>query len=111
MNIKVKKHKGCCVFDFERAELTRGDVKELSKSVEKFRKNTKIALNFENIERVDESFFDFIKNFNFSLLSPKGNLLALFSLRKTFNLAPIYLSSGDFFKNKRQLIKRDFRIV
>ncbi len=109
--MNIKKRKGCCIFDFEHAELTSLDIKELRGNIEKFRKSTKIALNFENIDRVDESFFDFIKGFNFSLLSPKSDLLALFSLRKTFNLAPIYLSTNDFLKNKRQIVKRDFRIV
>ena len=111
MNIQIKKRKGCCIFDFEQAELTRGDVEELCLHVQKCRKNAKVALNFENIERVHESFFDFIRSCDFSLLSPKSSLLALFSLRKTFNLAPIYLSIGDFLKNKRQIVKRDFRVV
>ena len=109
--MNIKKRKGCCIFEFERAELTRGDVEELSESVKKCSKNTKIALNFENIERVHESFFGFIKSSDFSLLSPQSSLLALFSLRKTFNLAPIYLNAGDFLKNKRQIVKRDFRVM
>lgn len=116
MNIKVKKRKGCCIFDFERSELTLADVEELGEQIKGCRKSTKVALNFENVERVDESFFDLLKLFKglgrgFSLLTPKSSLLALFSLRKTFNLAPIYLNLSDFLKNKRQIIKRDFRIV
>jgi|GEM_PF-5406169 len=109
--MNIKKRKGYCIFNFEQTELTRPDIEELGTNIERCRKNTKIALNFENIEHVDESFFGFIKSADFSLLSPKSSLLALFSLRKTFNLAPIYLNAGDFLKNKRQIIKRDFRVV
>ncbi len=111
MTIKIKKQKGCCIFNFNCDEISKEGIEALDLHVEKYSKSSKIALNLEKIERVHESFFEFIKNHNFSLLGANSNILTCFSLRKIINLIPIYLSTNDFIKNKRRIIKRDFKVV
>jgi len=113
--IRIKKRKGCCIFSFDCDELNKKSVATIQEHAQTLPITTKIGLNFENIERVDESFFEFVKTQATgrisAIISPKTSMLTYFSLRKTINLTPVYLGMEDFLANRRQIIKRDFKLV
>lgn len=118
MDFEIQKQGGCCIFSFNCSELTVLHVDAIVCVAEKLGKGVKFALNFEGVKHVCSEFFEFMESSNrgggvkrFSLFGLSQSMLAYFSLRKSTNLASIYLNSNDMLEGKRQMIKRDFRVV
>ncbi|MCX4274857.1 MAG: hypothetical protein OSJ27_03625 [Candidatus Gastranaerophilales bacterium] len=77
-------------------------------------KNTKarIALDLSNVGSITSiNFLNFINSNNLNILSLSPHLLAWLSLASTGFLPPVFLSEDDFISKKRQLVKRNFRII
>ena len=75
----------------------------------------RIAIDLNEVEKIDLYFLDFIKsNSNknkISLYNVNTNIMLFLYITKNEKYAKLYLNKSDFLKDKRQIIRRRFKML
>ncbi len=77
-----------------------------------FIKKSKIAIDCKNIERFENSItVSLLYSLDIALINADPYIIAQAGLLGGKNFPKIYLNKDDYIKNKRQLVRRRFKLV
>lgn len=112
MTIKIRDVKETCIidiFDKKISELVLHQIKEILISHDN---EKRIALNFMNIEDVDNKFLDFAQNskIKFSMFNLHCNICILLFILNFDKTCSLYISENDFVTNKRRIVNRHLKL-
>ncbi len=110
MRIKTAKYAEHFICQILDSEITKGHIKKLMQIFEKNKDKT-IGLNLGRIKKIHSSFFDFLQKSQISVFSLSNDILNYFCISNSINSALVFLTETDFLTQKRQLVKRDFKVV
>ncbi len=109
MRIKTAKDADYFVCQILDSEITKRHIKKLLHLFEK-NKDKKIGLDLERTKKIHSGFFEFLRETKISVFSLNNDILNYFCISNSINLAPVFLNRMDFLLQKRQLVKRDFKV-
>lgn len=104
-----------CILKLHSSVVSLELISRLKKMIEQIPRGKKIALNFQNVEKISADFFDFIKeiakNNKISIINLPAELFALLNLTNHNQFVYLFLDEADFFENKRLLVNRKFSVL
>jgi arginine deiminase len=110
MRIKTAKDAEHFICHISGSEIAKGHIKKLLRLFQK-NKDKKIGLNLEKIKKIHSSFFNILRENKISVFSLNNDILNYFCISGSINSVCVFLTQTDFLAQKRQLVKRDFKVL
>lgn len=110
MKILKNKEKNNIICKFKKHEIKSKHIKKLQEILVK-NQQCDMAINMDKINKISPVFYSFAKNNKVSFFNVDNDIISCLSVTGLLNNIRLFNSEEDYLKNKRQLLKRQFRIV